>query len=139
MLSIIKRTTKRTEPEFRGNALADFRAKADTTKPRKIVAHVDDLHFASANVTPQCQILPSCCLGKQRAICSSIRASKMGQPIATNEVYHPKIWRVKLRKFHRWDLRIQNRPLQDVTLVCELFCAEGNPDPMTQENLLSLP
>lgn len=40
--------TKRIEPERQGNDSAGFRAKAATAEPIKIVAHVDEVHSASA-------------------------------------------------------------------------------------------
>lgn len=48
----IETHTKRTEPEYQGDALADFHAKAEAIESIKIVAHVDEVHSASAENSP---------------------------------------------------------------------------------------
>lgn len=44
--------TKRAEPECQGNILADFHAKTAATESIRIVARVDEVHFASAKNGP---------------------------------------------------------------------------------------
>lgn len=53
----IEAHTKRTEPEYQGNVLADFHVKATSTKSIKIVAQADEVHSASAKMTPRCLTL----------------------------------------------------------------------------------
>ena len=44
----IEAHTKRTEPEYQGNALADLHAKAVAIESIKTVAHLDQVNSASA-------------------------------------------------------------------------------------------
>lgn len=44
--------TKKTEPEYQRNALADSPAKVATTDCVRVVTHVDEVHSASAKKLP---------------------------------------------------------------------------------------
>ena len=43
----IEAHTKRTEPHYQGNAIADFHAKATATESKKVLARVDEVHSPS--------------------------------------------------------------------------------------------
>lgn len=53
LLSSKQAHTKRTETEYQENSMADFHAMAAATETVKIVAHIDEVHPASAKkMTP---------------------------------------------------------------------------------------